>query len=132
MRLRGNGADALRWLARVLAYRPQDQPCGARAWRFAVGQSHQRVETPQRRDLRGALGCIFDQRNKRRRQIFRRTFALQDFRYGALAKDEIGQQDRGNFDDIFELFLDERDLVGADGRRLQGCLLYTSPSPRDS
>ena len=50
----------------------------------------------------------------RRGERRRRAIPLQFFRNRALAEDEVGQQDRGNLDQIFELLLDQRDFVGPD------------------
>ena len=83
----------------------------------AVGQRHQPVEPRQRlRVARRAPGRRAPAPMSAAPSAARRAIALQHLRDRALAENEVGQQDRGDLDEVFELLLDARDLVGADHR----------------
>ena len=86
--------------------RLEDRARGVGAGRAAVGERISRSSRESASSWAVARRAVAHDVGERRAERGRRAVALQELRDRALAEDEVGQQDRGNLDEIFELLLD--------------------------
>ena len=89
-------------------------PITARAaWALGAppsGSAMQPVEPRQGLELSARAGPSPNDVRERRAERRGRAVALQEFRDRPLAEYEVGQQDRGDFDEVLQLLLDSETL----------------------
>ncbi len=89
------------------------------AWALGAPPSERAISRSSRER---AASCAVTRRavgnktGERRAERRRRAVPLQKFRDRPIAEDEVREQDRRDLDEILELLLDQRHLVGADHR----------------